>query len=86
MIEIYKDNTDDKIKILFATVKMIRLMPDEPIVWKFNVEYLDLLCEYMHIISHNRLLNEKFLDAAIDSTTNDPGCMGRFSFYPLIKV
>lgn len=85
MIELYHDNLEDKIKVLFTTVHLIRDLRDIPQVWKFNIDYLDVLCEYMHIISHERLLKEKFLDASIDYTTQSPGCVGKLCFYPLIK-
>ena len=85
MLELYSDDSD-RIKVLFATAKMVRLMPDVPQVWKFNIEYLDILCEYMHIISHEKLMDEKFLDAPIDATSKIPGCVGLKCFYPLIRI
>ena len=86
MIELYCSNkVEDRMKILFDTIRMVRSVPDSPTIWKLNLENLDLLCEYMHIISHERLLQEKFLDASIDATSCNPGCVGSKGFYPLIR-
>lgn len=79
----YKD--EDKVKILFNTVKIIRTIPDSPLIWKLTIEYLDSLCEYMHIMSHDLLLKEKFLDASIDATSKISGCVCKKDFYHLIR-
>jgi hypothetical protein len=86
MIEIFSDQSSDKLNILFATVKIIRACSDTPQIWKLNTEYLDLLCLHMKVLSHDRLIGEKFLDAPIDVTTLDPFCVGLLRIYPLIKV
>jgi len=85
MVELFS-STEDRIKVLFYTATLVRSMPDELILWKLDKSYLDLLCEYMHIISHDNLLTGKFLDAGIDTTTKDCGCVGLKNFYPLMKI
>lgn len=85
MIEIFHDDSD-KIKLLFYTAKLIRLCDDTPSLWKLNTEYLDALCFYMHICSHERLFEEKFLEGGIDITIGDSFCIGLHKYYPLIKI
>ena len=86
MIEIIKDDSEDKIKLLYETVQIIRSCQDTPQLWKFTTEYLDVLCVYMHIVSHEMLFKEKFLDADIDVTTIYPFCIGLERYYPIIRI
>jgi len=87
MIELVcSSRIEDQIKIFFDTIRIVRSVPDKPTIWKLDLNNLDLLCEYMHIVSHERLFEEKFLDASIDMTsTENPGCAGTKGFYPLIR-
>lgn len=83
-ISIFQPDDDKKIKNLYFTVKLIRAVNDFPIVWKLNIEYMDSLCMFMRIPSHEVLMCEKFLDAAIDLTTKSPYCLSSTQCYPLI--
>lgn len=84
-MEIILFSDDEKIKVLFDTIKLIRAVPDTPLLWKFNLEYMDLLCSYMHICSHESLLEHKFLDANIEVTTLSPYCVCINGLYPLLR-
>lgn len=86
MIEVFPDDFESKVRVLFFTAQVVRLYDDLPVLWKLNNDYLDALCFYMHILSYERLFNEKFLEGGIDITTKDSFCIGLYNNYPLIRA
>lgn len=79
------DDRDERIENLYFTTKLIRACDDFPIVWKLDLEYLDALCFYMHIVSHEELFLHKFLEAAVEATSKHSFCMGNLRSYDLIR-
>jgi len=76
---------DEKLEVLYFTTRLIRSLDDFPVVWKLDLEYLDALCFYMHIVSHEELFFCKFLDGGIESTTKHSFCIGNLRSYDLIR-
>lgn len=76
---------EQQIRILFLTAQIIRASHECPVLWKLTEEYLDALCLFMRITSHEELMTNKFLEGSIDLTTNHPYCIATLKPYLLIK-
>ena len=77
---------DKKIQNILSTVEIIHALFDDPILWKFNKNYLDALCDHLNLENYESLLCHGFLDAPIDLTSRDSFAIGNITYYPLIRA
>ena len=76
---------DKRIENLLLTIDIMLELKDYPVLWKFNKNYLDVLCMHLNLENHESLFIHGFMDVGIDLTSRDSFCIGSENYYPLLR-